>query len=362
MKTRLATAIALVIGFAASAALAQELKLRTPEGEGKSLQVPEGSVVAPGKAPDMTLLYTGDVIGFVKDCGCKMNPAGGLARRSWLLQQLRAAYPDTPQLLLDSGNFSDNPSEEGEIRTQGLLEGMAKLGYQVANVGERELALGYEEFRKRTEGSPIQFVSANVVRQDTKAPVFRPFTIVEVKRKGKKPLRVGVTGVARYSPGWQKAGPDQTNLVMARPAEGLRGVIEQMKKSADVVVLLAALSKSDATQIVTEVPGIDFVLGSYGGAYDYNEALVSGARIYYSGNQGKRMGETRVYLGPGEKVATANTYMHFMTAAYHDDPAMAAFVDEVTAKVNKAKGTLQAPAEGQPGQAAPGAAGTHGSN
>jgi 2',3'-cyclic-nucleotide 2'-phosphodiesterase (5'-nucleotidase family) len=352
-EMRLSTRVSFLTAFVALAAAAiphasaqDVLRPAKPPAPGeatKSLEVPAGSVIVPGKTPDLSILYTGDVIGFVKDCGCKMNPAGGLSRRAWLLKQIDATFPAVPKLLVDSGNFSDNPSEEGDIRTKGLLEGMAKLGYQVANIGERDLSLGYDDFVKRTAGSPIRFVSANVVRQDTQAPAFAPFAVVELKRSGKKPLKVAVTGVVRYSPVWLKAGPESTNLAIARPSDRLREVLPEMKKSADVVVLLAAMSKGDAAQLATDVPGVDFVLGSYGGAYNYNEEIVAGARILYSGNQGKRIGETRVYFDGAGKVATTTSYMHFLTARYGDDPTMAAFVDQVSAQVNKAKGELQAP-------------------
>ena len=35
----------------------------------RSLQVPDGALVASGKAPELELLYTGDVIGFIEPCG-----------------------------------------------------------------------------------------------------------------------------------------------------------------------------------------------------------------------------------------------------------------------------------------------------
>jgi hypothetical protein len=37
--------------------------------EGVSTAPPPGALVAPGDAPDLTLLYTGDVIGYVDPCG-----------------------------------------------------------------------------------------------------------------------------------------------------------------------------------------------------------------------------------------------------------------------------------------------------
>ena len=35
----------------------------------RTLDVPDGALVAAGKAPELELLYTGDVIGFIEPCG-----------------------------------------------------------------------------------------------------------------------------------------------------------------------------------------------------------------------------------------------------------------------------------------------------
>jgi len=40
-----------------------------PQGIGESFRPPQGALIAPGKAPDVTLLFTGDVLGFVDPCG-----------------------------------------------------------------------------------------------------------------------------------------------------------------------------------------------------------------------------------------------------------------------------------------------------
>jgi 2',3'-cyclic-nucleotide 2'-phosphodiesterase (5'-nucleotidase family) len=267
-----------------------------------------------------------------------------LARRAWLLQLLRKTFPTTPQLLLDSGNFSDNPNELGEVRTRGLLEGMGKLGYQVVNIGERDLALGYDDFVKRTADLPMTFISTNVVRQDTKEPAFRPYTVIEGKASsGGASYRVGVLGVTRFSPVWMKAGPENSNLGLARPADMVKKVIDEVRKRSDVVVLLAAMSKAESIQLARDVTGIDFIIGAYGGDYNSAEETIGSTRVFYSGNQGKRIGETRVYLDADRHVQTSTSFMHFLTSQYGDDPKMVAFVGEITAKLNKLK-AAQAPA------------------
>jgi len=60
------------------------------------------------------------------------------------LNQLQTNYPAMPLVLLDTGNFSDNPTEVGDLRTATLLQSMKKLGYKAINIGERDLTLGSE--------------------------------------------------------------------------------------------------------------------------------------------------------------------------------------------------------------------------
>ncbi len=216
---------------------------------------------------------------------------------------------------------------------------MDKLGYAVANVGERDLALGYEEFRKKTAGIGIRFVSSNVVRQDSREPVFEPHAILDVPRgAGKPPLRVGVLGVTRYSPVWLKQGPDGSSLVIAPPLDMVRRYLPEIRPECDVVVLLAALSNADAHRIAREVPGLDLVLGSYGGVVSTVEEIEGSTRIVYTGNQGQRVGETRIYLGSSRPQGplSSDSYIHHLSARYPDDESFRAFVQEALARAKPA--------------------------
>jgi len=40
-----------------------------PPAVPKSLDVPDGALVAAGKAPEVDILFTGDVIGYIEPCG-----------------------------------------------------------------------------------------------------------------------------------------------------------------------------------------------------------------------------------------------------------------------------------------------------
>ena len=262
-------------------------------------------------------------------------------------------------MLLDTGNFTDNPTEAGDLRTAALLQSMKTLGYKAVNVGERDLTLGYDDFMKRTAGLGLTFISTNIVKQGTTEPIFPPYTVVEVKGTSGKPVRVGVLGVDRYSPVWQKAGPSGTNLGMAAPADMIATYLPQVRAKSDVVVLLAGISKEDAHDIAKRFTDLDLILGSYGGVYNLIEENEGRVGIYYTGNQGKRIGESRITLDGKSRVADAMTYLHFLTARYPEDKAMQDSLADVLAKLPrpdppKKAELLQKQAEAVAAPAAPG--------
>ena len=213
---------------------------------------------------------------------------------------------------------------------------MSRLGYAVANVGERDLVTGYDDFKKRTAAASFPFVSANLVRSDTREPVFTPFTVVTVPASGdRKALRVAVTGVVRFNPVFLKAGPDGTNISIVKADEALARVVPEMRAQADLVVVLAALHKDDARSIAGAVPGIDFVLGAYGGIISAQDEAEKGVPLRYAGNQGKYVGESRVFLGPDGKISTVSNYMHYLLARYPDDPGMAEWLTGTRARIEE---------------------------
>lgn len=322
--------IAVIVAALSAAAFAEVMA----ETVARNWVVPRGALVAPGEMPDLTLLYTGNVIGYLEDCGCKRSPAGGVARRSWLIEQLQENYAGSGQLLMDCGNFSDNPTPEGDVKTRALVEAMSRMGYRAANVGERDLVLGYDELRKRTEPATFPLISTNIVREDTGDPVFDPYVILSATRPDGETVRIGVMGVVRFSPLFLKAGPEGSNLVTAPAAEMVSRYVDEVRQRSDLVILLAALHKDDAHAIAREVAGLDVILGTYGGIYSRADDREGDTEIFYTGNQGKRIAETRLFLDDDHRIRSTTSFQYHLTPNYPDDPEMRAFVDEVNARMN----------------------------
>lgn len=269
-----------------------------------------------------------------------------MARRAWLINAVNERFPTVPHLILDSGNFTDNPSPEGEVKTHALVEGMSRLGYDVVNVGDRELNKGWDAYLKRTEKADFPLISSNIVRQDSQQPVFKPWVIVDaVSPDGKNSMKIGVVGATRYNPLFLKSGPDGSKIVIRKAQDVVPQYVKELAGKVDTIVLLAALHKEEAKRIVAAAPEIDFVVASYGGIVSARQEKIGETELLYSGNQGKRIGETRVMLDEKGAVTAAMTTMHMLSARYPHSDGMLRFVHKASLLAEQAK--LSAP-EGQP--------------
>jgi 2',3'-cyclic-nucleotide 2'-phosphodiesterase (5'-nucleotidase family) len=162
--------------------------------------------------------------------------------------------------------------------------------------------------------------------------VFAPHAVVEAtSASGGKKVRVGVIGVARYNPVFQAVGPDGSSILIDHPVERVRREVEALRQEGvELIVLLAALHRSDADQIARAELGVDYVLGSFGGLVTDNPERVGEATIVYDGNRGQRVRELQVFLDrTPERTVVRDTVslLHFLTREYPEDPAMREFID-----------------------------------
>ncbi len=233
-------------------------------------------------------------------------------------------------VLLDSGNFSANPTAEGNAATEVLLDAMGMLGYSAANVGERDVRAGYDSFERRASKARFPMISANIVRSDSKQPVIPPSVVIEASSpSGRRSVRVGVIGLVRFNPIFRKDGPEGSELEIVHPSEVLGREIEKLRgQKVDLVILLAALHRDDARMIVRAHPGVDFVVGSYGGVYTTEREGEGGAWVLYAGNQGKQIGETRIFFGEDGREPEVVNKLHYLGDIYPADPEMQKFVND----------------------------------
>ena len=310
---------------------------------------PTGDLVAGGQAPDIVLLATGGVAGYVEPCGCPKNPAGGLARRAGYQELFSRRYPGTPVVLLDTGDFAGDPDEAGAVKTQNLLTGMAMMGYAVVNVGERELATGVPGFLDAIRDQKVIYISSSFVDRDRGEPLFPPFVVKQYTTPSGRNIRLGFIGLSAFNSSFVRDKGDGGVVVTLPPAEALARTLPKVRPNADVVVLLASLSVRELSTLLNGTRGVDLALAAHGTRMSPGGTLetIAGVPTFYSGEQGKRMGEVRVFLDDEGGSSRAEGHHVWLTRRYPAIPALQTLIDTTIARVNdinRAKAAQTAPA------------------
>ncbi len=244
-------------------------------------------------------------------------------------------YPESPIIWLDTGNFSDNPTPAGDIKTEAIINGMNMLEYSVVNIGERELFLGYEEFQKRISKAKFQLVTGNLVLQGTEESISSPYVIERVKTLQGKTCQIGILGLTKFNPTFQKSGPKGKNIVTISPIDAAKKYVPEMKKKADIIIIMAALAKDETHLLAKEIPGIDLILASHGGIFTAGKEVEGSTDIVYTGSQGGRLFELRLYLNDQNQMVDMVKHAHYLTKQYPEDQDMLQLVTKALDKVNE---------------------------
>jgi hypothetical protein len=274
-------------------------------------------------------------------------------------------------LFVDAGDFTGDVSVPGRMQTDTLIEAMNALGYEVANLSQRELAHGYDAFVAWKGKARFEIISANVVWQDTGEPVVAPVTVRKVAlREGAKSreVRLGFIGLTRNNPAFQGQGPGGRRIVTIDPFQAALKQVPALQQKSDVIVALVALSLDEARQLPKKVKEIDLVLGGFGGFQtrtdDFPEdTRIGRARILYVGDQGKDVGEVRLFFDAQKGIASTQRNLVGLGRAWPEDPAMARLMETTKVAVNdfnRAQASASSPfgAPAAPAKAPPGYTGS----
>jgi len=210
----------------------------------------------------LTLAYTGNTDGYLENCGCKVNQAGGVARRATVLARLRAKHPDL--IVLDAGSAFIRPEKQNSLdylshsEQRLYLDTLRAMRYAAVAVATNELTFGADHFVASTRDVETPFLAANV-RLDGQ-PLARP--ALRLTAGG---LRVAAIGV--FEPPLAGEAPTTyeehaANLGVEDVLETLRSQVPVLARDSDLVIALGRLSPLTVRRVAREIPDLDMVISS----------------------------------------------------------------------------------------------------
>lgn len=119
----------------------------------------------------LNVLVTGNILGYIKNCGCSTGQFGGLVRVARRVredsQALTRLKPmdkglPAPVVLVDLGNFANYNSEVTRIESAGALRGMATMDYASVGIGSAELLFPQDKLLALLDDTNLPLTVANL--------------------------------------------------------------------------------------------------------------------------------------------------------------------------------------------------------
>ena len=183
---------------------------------------------------------------------------GGIARRAALAQKIRTEQKGRgiPVWLVDVGDFSDGTPFSAEYKGEADVAAMNAAGYDFATFGNHEFNNPLAQVQKLLRLTKHPVLLANAVERTTKKPLGERWRVEKVGS-----LRVGLFGLITRDTATYPAAKEGVDIL--DEITTARSVVAELRKQADIVVLLSHAGEDTDLKLAADVPGIDVIVGGH---------------------------------------------------------------------------------------------------
>ena len=226
---------------------------------------------------------------------------------------------ETSVILLDCGGFFSNRflNITGKLIANRGLQAMNLMGYTAMNVGDREFSFGADFLRDKSANLNFPLLASNL----SYAKGISPFTKRSVITQAGG-LKVAILGVMFPEISEQMPGSGTSGIVeIIPPDEALESLLPEIRKEADIVILLSQLGLTETKRLVDGLGGIDLAI--YGGKNNKPAGCGGEAKpepptgkpetpVFKAGSYGSRLGYIQLSVDDAGRVAVGLKKMIFL--------------------------------------------------
>jgi hypothetical protein len=132
------------------------------------------------------------------------------------------------------------------------------MGYDVVNIGDKDLMMGFKFLSEVSQKAKFPFISANLVDKKTQKGILKPYVIKEISG-----LKISILGLMDdlFNPTLQEREP---GLTILEPISTSKALTKGLREYCDLIVALSQLGESKDGKLARENPQIDLILGGGG--------------------------------------------------------------------------------------------------
>ena len=223
----------------------------------------------------LTVVFGGEIRGYLAPCGCTTPLRGGISRRGTAIKRLRA---QGPVAAIENGDLTLAEGRQDELKAETLTDALGALRYDAIALGENDFDLGLDTLRALGGRSSPQLICANAV-DETRRPAFPGHTVIRRK----------VGGVDRSISIWAAASPTLKTageVTLTDPVQALRPASRQ----SGIRILAYHGRRNEAEAIARVNQSFTLIVYAHGPDTPAPPVRIGRSTLVCAGSNGKYLG------------------------------------------------------------------------
>jgi 2',3'-cyclic-nucleotide 2'-phosphodiesterase (5'-nucleotidase family) len=248
------------------------------------------------KPTRLTILFSSDLLGKVRSCGCTVKDMGGLGRRATFIEGVRASVDNL--IVVDAGDMFGPGLDFNENEAQLAFESFSMMGLNEFTPGETDFVFGAPFLEELAKRATFDVLAANLVDRATGQPLFGAAYTVKELPGG---LRVGITGVLDEGIRFP-AYIDTSSFTVLPASETLARLLPELKRKADLLILLSHSGMERSKALALEAPGFDLVVVGHGKPIVKDLEKAGESIMLATGGEGQYVGRIDLKISAGGRI------------------------------------------------------------
>jgi len=243
----------------------------------------------------LVILFTGTINGISRPCYCPSNPWGGLAKRAWLISEIKKAAGADCVLNLASGDLS--PVSASDATSALIIRQFKHMNFDALALGDQDLAQGYAGWLRANQladawdsnlNKPLlPWLSCGYTTTPSDAAKPAPFgpSWLVVERAG---MRVGIVSLTSPKTWGEASFPE--NLRLTSSTAILKAFRRSVSSPPDLLVVLSHQPLDEDIRLAKKHKDIDIIISGHSQALLSPPELVNRTVICQPGKDGENLG------------------------------------------------------------------------
>lgn len=250
----------------------------------------DGKKNSPEEGIDLTVLFSSDLLGKIRSCGCTIEEVGGLGRKATYIEKVRGITKNL--IVVDAGDALSLDLSFSQSEAELTFDAFEMMKLDAFTPGEIDFIFGLPFVQEMVERVSFDFLAANLVEKGSGKRIFDPaYKVIEIEGG----MKVAITGIMDESIRFP-AYIDMAAFEVAPAGKTLRTIVADMKRDADLLILLSHLGLKRSKSLAAQVPGFDLMVVGHGKPVVKKLEKIGETVILATGGMGQYVGRIDVKL------------------------------------------------------------------